>query len=36
MIRITADGGFKVCLFDNREINLKDMLTNGLSDEEIL
>lgn len=25
-IRLTADGHLKVCLFDNREVNLKEML----------
>jgi len=27
-IRLTADGHLKVCLFDNREVNLKQMLEN--------
>jgi len=28
-LRVTADGNLKVCLFDNREMNLKElMLTN--------
>ena len=35
-IRLTADGNLKICLFDNRELNLKEMLTNGYSDEEII
>jgi molybdenum cofactor biosynthesis enzyme MoaA len=25
-VRITADGNLKICLFDNREINLKTMI----------
>ena len=35
-IRLTADGNLKVCLFDNREVNLKKMIENGASDEEIV
>lgn len=35
-LRMTADGNLKICLFDNREINLKTMIDNGLSNEEIL
>jgi cyclic pyranopterin phosphate synthase len=34
-LRLTADGNLKVCLFDNREVNLKLLLQNGLSDFEI-
>jgi cyclic pyranopterin phosphate synthase len=33
-LRLTADGNLKICLFDNREINLRDMLDKS-SDEEI-
>ena len=35
-IRLTADGNLKICLFDNREINLKQMLVDGLSDDQII
>jgi len=35
-IRLTADGHLKVCLFDNREVNLKDMLQGNESDEQII
>lgn len=35
-MRITADGNLKICLFDNREINLREMIDKGLSNEEIL
>lgn len=31
-LRLTADGNLKVCLFDNRELNLKDLLADN-SDE---
>lgn len=32
-IRLTADGHLKVCLFDNREVNLKEMLEEeGIDD----
>ena len=34
-IRITADGQFKVCLFGAMEINLRDMMRAGASDEEL-
>ena len=36
-IRLTADGHLKVCLFDNREVNLKEMLEandDNISEEE--
>lgn len=33
-LRITADGNLKVCLFDNNELNLKDLLASH-SDEEL-
>ena len=36
-IRLTADGHLKVCLFDNREVNLKEMLEDySVSDEQIV
>ena len=34
--RLLADGNYKVCLFDNREISLRDAIRNGLSDNDIL
>ena len=34
-IRLTADGNLKICLFDNREINLKNMIKEGFSNDEI-
>ena len=35
-LRLTADGNLKVCLFDNREVNLKHMIEAGATDEEII
>ena len=35
-LRLTADGNLKVCLFDNREVNLKTLIEAGKSDEAIL
>lgn len=35
-LRITADGNLKICLFDNREINLREMIDQGKCSEEIL
>eukprot|EP00347_Sterkiella_histriomuscorum_P022310 403330934 len=35
-MRITADGNLKICLFDNREINLREMIDQGMSDSDIL
>jgi molybdenum cofactor biosynthesis enzyme MoaA len=35
-LRITADGNLKICLFDNREINLKEMIDEGRSDDDIM
>ena len=35
-LRLTADGNLKICLFDNREVNLRDMIDDGMSNEEIL
>ena len=34
-IRMTADGQLKVCLFGNREVNLRDMMRGGVSDAEL-
>jgi molybdenum cofactor biosynthesis enzyme MoaA len=34
-LRITADGNFKVCLFDNREVSLRDLIRSGSTEEEI-
>lgn len=34
-IRMTADGQLKVCLFGNREVNLRDMMREGASDDEL-
>lgn len=33
-LRLTADGNLKICLFDNRELNLKDIINE--SDEFII
>ncbi|KAG7510069.1 molybdenum cofactor biosynthesis protein 1 isoform X1 [Solea senegalensis] len=35
-LRITADGNLKVCLFDNSEVSLRDLLRSGASEEELL
>jgi molybdenum cofactor biosynthesis enzyme MoaA len=35
-LRLTADGNLKVCLFDNREVNLKTLMEAGESDQAIL
>lgn len=35
-LRLTADGNFKVCLFDNREVNLKHLIEAGLTDDELI
>ena len=35
-LRLTADGNLKVCLFDNREVNLKKMIEAGATDAEII
>ena len=32
---MTADGKFRVCLYDDREIDLKGPLRSGASDEEL-
>ncbi|UJR29019.1 hypothetical protein I4U23_010236 [Adineta vaga] len=34
-VRVTADGQLKVCLFDNKEVSLRDALRSGANDEEI-
>ncbi|KAF8641113.1 hypothetical protein AX17_000755 [Amanita inopinata Kibby_2008] len=35
-LRLTADGQIKVCLFDAKELSLRDELRRGASDEELL
>ncbi|KAG6837323.1 hypothetical protein H0H93_011418 [Arthromyces matolae] len=35
-LRVTADGQIKVCLFDAKELSLRDELRRGASDEELL
>ena len=35
-LRLTADGHLKVCLFDNRELDLKTLIELGTSDTELL
>ncbi|CAL1694522.1 unnamed protein product [Somion occarium] len=35
-LRLTADGQIKVCLFDAKEISLRDQMRQGASDEELL
>lgn len=35
-LRLTADGNLKICLFDNREVNLKAMIDEGSDDAYIL
>jgi len=34
--RIMADGNYKVCLFGNTEVSLRDVMRSGASDEEIV
>jgi len=34
-LRITADGNLKVCLFSNKETDLKTLIRNNTSDEEV-
>jgi molybdenum cofactor biosynthesis protein A len=34
-IRLTADGHLKVCLFGNQEVNLRDMMRDGVSDSDL-
>ncbi|RKP26237.1 hypothetical protein SYNPS1DRAFT_32784 [Syncephalis pseudoplumigaleata] len=35
-LRITADGHLKVCLFGNEEVNLRDRMRDGETDEQLL
>lgn len=35
-LRLTADGNLKVCLFDNKELSLRDRLRSGDSDAELM
>ncbi|KAJ3573539.1 hypothetical protein NP233_g2360 [Leucocoprinus birnbaumii] len=35
-LRLTADGEIKVCLFDPKEISLRDIMRAGASDDEVL
>ena len=35
-LRLTADGNLKVCLFSNKETNLRDLLRSNESEENIL
>jgi molybdenum cofactor biosynthesis protein A len=35
-LRVLADGNMKVCLFGNSEVNLRDLMRNETSDEELL
>ncbi|KAF9531944.1 hypothetical protein CPB83DRAFT_848068 [Crepidotus variabilis] len=35
-LRLTADGQIKVCLFDAKEISLRDKIREGMTDEELL
>lgn len=35
-LRITADGQIKVCLFDAKEVSLRDSMRSGETDEELL
>jgi len=35
-IRMTADGNFKVCLFGNTEVSLRDAIRSGMNDDELL
>lgn len=35
-LRLTADGQIKVCLFDSKEVSLRDHLRAGVSDNELL
>jgi len=35
-LRLTADGQIKVCLFDAKEISLRDAVRSGATDEELL
>ncbi|KAL5535684.1 hypothetical protein ACEPAF_3778 [Sanghuangporus sanghuang] len=35
-LRITADGQIKVCLFDSREVSLRDLMRSGAQDDDLL
>lgn len=35
-LRLTADGQIKVCLFDAKEVSLRDIMRNGGTDEDLL
>jgi cyclic pyranopterin phosphate synthase len=35
-VRLTADGNLKVCLFDNREVSLRDILRSGDENMQVL
>lgn len=35
-LRLTCDGGFRNCLYDNEEINLRDLLRSGATDETLI
>jgi molybdenum cofactor biosynthesis enzyme MoaA len=35
-LRLLADGNMKVCLFGNTEVNLRDVIRGGASDEELV
>ncbi|KAH9244167.1 molybdenum cofactor biosynthesis protein 1 [Batrachochytrium salamandrivorans] len=35
-LRLLADGNMKVCLFGNSEVNLRDSLRRGASDDELM
>ena len=35
-LRVLADGNMKVCLFGNAEVNLRDVIRRGATDEELI
>ncbi|EJD03785.1 molybdenum cofactor biosynthesis prote [Fomitiporia mediterranea MF3/22] len=35
-LRLTADGQIKVCLFDSREVSLRDLMRNGAADDNLV
>jgi molybdenum cofactor biosynthesis enzyme MoaA len=35
-LRLLADGNMKVCLFGNTEVNLRDVIRRGATDEELV
>jgi len=35
-LRLTADGQIKVCLFDAKEVSLRDKMRMGASDDDLL